>query len=139
MKKQTTVSRSTVEAEYHSLAATVCYCAHTANPVFHERTKHIEIDCHLIRDAYKEGFVALVLLRSFAQVADMFTKALPLQSFYSFLSKLGLVSLAPSPTCGGAVGIGPLSSSDVAASSSGAATEDDRGAAGAEDDLLDQG
>ncbi|KAL2230371.1 UNVERIFIED_CONTAM: Retrovirus-related Pol polyprotein from transposon RE1 [Sesamum indicum] len=131
-KKQSTVSRSTAEAEYRSLAATVCelrwisylladigvhvslpislFCDNKAalhilaNPVFHERTEHIEIDCHLVRNAYKEGFIDPVLVRSFAQLADVFTKALPLKVFGSFLSKLGLVSFAPSPTCGGAVG-----------------------------------
>ncbi|KAL2245889.1 UNVERIFIED_CONTAM: hypothetical protein Sindi_2857100, partial [Sesamum indicum] len=128
-KKQTTVSCSTAEAKYRSLAATVCELrwlsylladfgisvslpislfydnkavVHIlANPVFHECTKHIEIDCHLVRDAYKEGFVAPVLVRSFAQVAYIFTKAIPLQTFHSFMSKLGLVSLAPRPTCVG--------------------------------------
>ncbi|KAL2242369.1 UNVERIFIED_CONTAM: Retrovirus-related Pol polyprotein from transposon RE1 [Sesamum indicum] len=132
-KKQSTVSRSTAEAEYRSLAATVCElrwlsylladfgvsvtlpislsCDNKAavhilaNPVFHERTKHIEIDCHVVRDAYKDGFIMPVLVRSLAQIADIFTKSVSVKLFSSFISKLGLVCFAPVPTCGGAVGI----------------------------------
>ncbi|KAL2225453.1 UNVERIFIED_CONTAM: Retrovirus-related Pol polyprotein from transposon RE1 [Sesamum indicum] len=130
-KKQTTVSRSTAESEYRSLASTVCelrwisyilsdfdvpvslpidlYCDNKAalhimaNPVFHERTKHIELDCHLVRDAYKDGFVSPSFVPGIQQLADIFTKSLPLKSFLLLISKLGLVSFDPSPTCGGDV------------------------------------
>ena len=84
-KKQPTVSRSSAEAEYRSLASTVAEVIwligmfrelgveielpvklHSdskaalqiaANPVFHERTKHIDIDCHFIREKIQSGLV----------------------------------------------------------------------------------
>lgn len=47
------------------------------NPVNHERSKHIDVRFHFIRDQVKEGSVELVHVASRDQVADIFTKPLP--------------------------------------------------------------
>ncbi|KAL0373908.1 UNVERIFIED_CONTAM: Retrovirus-related Pol polyprotein from transposon RE2 [Sesamum radiatum] len=104
MKKQTTVSRSMAEAEYKSMAATTSFDI-TMNPVFHECTKHLEIDCHIVRDKYKERLIQPTFLVSKQQVADLFTKSLPSASLLHVRSKLGLIIMTPSPTCEGNVKI----------------------------------
>ncbi|KAJ1703741.1 hypothetical protein LUZ63_003520 [Rhynchospora breviuscula] len=120
-KKQHTVSRSSAEAEYRSMATTACELtwlktllqslgvSHTqpmklmcdsqaalhiaANPVFHERTKHIEIDCHFVRDQIQAGCIVASHIRTNEQLADIFTKALGKRQFHYLLGKLGILNL----------------------------------------------
>ncbi|CAA7029624.1 unnamed protein product [Microthlaspi erraticum] len=114
-QKQRVVSLSSAEAEYRCLSETVkeilwlkellldlgvthtgpipVYCDSlaaihlAANPVFHERTKHIEKNCHFIRDEIVQGTIVTHHVPTQNQLADIFTKALGRKEFTSFLGK----------------------------------------------------
>lgn len=120
-KKQATVSKSSSEAEYRALAQATCeaqwliyllqdfqiadpkpaviYCDNqsalhiAANPVFHERTKHIELDCHIVREKLQHGTLHLLPISSKLQLADILTKPLAAGPFHSIHSKLGMLNI----------------------------------------------
>lgn len=99
-KRQPALSRSSAEAEYHGVAnavaetcwlrnllrelhtplssATIVYCDNvsavylSSNPVKHQRTKHIEIDIHFVRDLVATGQVRVLHVPSRFQYADIF-------------------------------------------------------------------
>ncbi|XP_074267330.1 secreted RxLR effector protein 161-like [Silene latifolia] len=124
-KKQVTVAKSTAEAEYRAMAAVTSelvwiksflgslgvfhtqpidlFCDNQAalhiarNPVFHDRTKHIEIDCHFVREYLVNKTINTLHIRSKEQVADLFTKALGGEAFDHLQRKLGL-GLPRAPT-----------------------------------------
>ncbi|GJR90943.1 putative ribonuclease H-like domain-containing protein [Tanacetum coccineum] len=68
-KKQTIVATSTTEAEY--VAAANC-CGQ--NPVYHSKTKHIEIRHHFIRDCYEKKLISVEKIHTYLNVADLLTK-----------------------------------------------------------------
>ncbi|KAL0301601.1 UNVERIFIED_CONTAM: Retrovirus-related Pol polyprotein from transposon RE1 [Sesamum radiatum] len=120
-KKQMTVARSSAEAEYRAMAHTTSeilwlknllkelgfmyddpvpiHCDNQAaihiasNPVFHERTKHIEVDCHFVREAIMSQKIYTPFTPSSEQRADIFTKALGRKQFDVLCNKLGMIDI----------------------------------------------
>jgi hypothetical protein len=115
-KRLPTVSRSSAEAEYRSVAnavaescwlhqllgelhvavpmATIVYCDNisavylAANPVHHRRTKHIELDIHFVREKVALSQVRVLHVPTTQQYADIMTKGLPTSAFQEFRSSL---------------------------------------------------
>ena len=120
-KKQSTVSRSSANVEYKSMAVATCeivwilyflkdigvnhekqallFCDSQAalhigsNPVFHERTKHIEIDYHVVRDKVLEKVIKLNHVRSNCQLTDLLTKVLNYNQFSILSCKMGMINI----------------------------------------------
>ena len=119
--KQNTVALSTAEAEYVSTSeattqaiwlrfvlddfgemqaeATPLFCDNMSaismakNPVFHQRTRHINKKYHFIREALQEGVIDVKFCRSEEQLTDIFTKALPKDRFKKLRLDLGVKSV----------------------------------------------
>ncbi|KAJ0511272.1 putative RNA-directed DNA polymerase [Helianthus annuus] len=127
-KKQSIISRSSAEAEYRAMATTVSeilwfwwllteldtpqdghttlFCDNEAarhfanNPVFHERTKHVEMDCHFVRERVESKEITPAYIQSHLQMADLYTKPLGRHQLRFLLHKLGITNLH-APTRGG--------------------------------------
>ncbi|GJW11819.1 putative ribonuclease H-like domain-containing protein [Tanacetum coccineum] len=119
-KKQTIVVNSTTEAEY--VAASSC-CGQVLwiqnqmldygynfmntmifidnestiyivkNPVFHSKTKHIEIRHHFIRDSYKKRLIQVIKIHTDHNVADLLTKAFDVSRFQYLIASIGMLNL----------------------------------------------
>ena len=120
-KKQATVSRSSTEAEYKALAnataeiiwvqtllqelgvsqsrAACLWCDNigatylSANPVFHARTKHIEVDYHFVRERVAQKLLDVRFIPSGDQLADGFTKCISSRQLEVFRRNLNLDKL----------------------------------------------
>lgn len=67
------------------------------NPVHHDRTKHVEIDRHFIKEKPDVGILQVTYVKSVDQLADVLTKGLNVVSFVKNCSKMGLIDIfAPS-------------------------------------------
>ena len=85
-------------AELHSPLAknTLVYCDNvnavylSTNPVQHQRTKHVKIDLHFVRDRVAVGNVRVLHIPTTSQFADIFTKGLPSSTFSEFRSSLNV-------------------------------------------------
>ena len=117
-RKQATISRSSTEAEYKAVAdataevmwiqtllielgveaprAAKLWCDNigakylSANPVFHARTKHIEVDYHFVRERVARKLLDIEYISTKEQVADGFTKPLTVRQQELFKHNLNL-------------------------------------------------
>jgi hypothetical protein len=122
-KRQTVVSRSSAEAEYRGIANVVselswlhnlllelgCPLSRdslvytynisaiylSGNPVQHQRTKHIDIDIHFVREKVQRGYIKVLHVPSRHNFSDIFTKGLPQVLFLDFRSSLSLWNPSP--------------------------------------------
>jgi hypothetical protein len=98
-----------MELHHPPSRATVVYCDNlsamylSSNPVQHQRTKHVEIDLHFVRDRVALGEARVLHVPTSCQYADIFTKGLPTSVFEEFRTSLNVLTGAV-PT-GGAVEI----------------------------------
>jgi len=119
-KKQPTVALSSTEAEYGSVTITACeviwlqkllsdlgqsvnapiviYCDNMstiliANPVYHARTKHIEVHYHFIRKKVLAKEIDLIHVNTKDQVANIFTKAFSTYKLKKFRKMLGVLEV----------------------------------------------
>ena len=71
--------------------------------MFHEKMKHIEIDCHTVRDKLQAGVIHLLLVSTKLQLADFLTKALAPGPFRDIKSKLGMLDIHALACTGGVI------------------------------------
>nr|GFD00333.1 retrovirus-related Pol polyprotein from transposon TNT 1-94 [Tanacetum cinerariifolium] len=68
----------------------------SCNPVHHSRTKHIDVLYLFIKEKVKKGIVELFFVSTEYQLADLFTKALPVERFQYLFRRFGMRCLTPS-------------------------------------------
>ncbi|RDY08252.1 Copia protein, partial [Mucuna pruriens] len=120
-KKQNVVARSSAEVEFRVMTQGICeglwikiilddikvkyerpiklFCDNNStisiayNSIQHDKTKHIEIDKHFIKEKLDSGLIVTTHVPTRLQMADVFTKGLPTIRFQEFSGKLGMIDI----------------------------------------------
>lgn len=115
-KKQNVVIRSNAKAKFRSVAHEICevlwikrlledlkisnplpmkvFCDNKVaisvahNPIFHDRTKHVEVDKHFIKEKLDNGLICMPYIPTIEQIANILTKGLQKKQFENLINKL---------------------------------------------------
>ena len=87
------------DMKQHQSEATIIHCdnqstiAMTKNPMYHNRTRHIDTRHHFIRELVSKGSIKILYCATNEQLADIFTKHVPLDKFFYFRELLRVVNI----------------------------------------------